>query len=177
MRLDLPRPLACPLDSVRATIMAAGVCDAKAAGASAHLGYLLTLVHVSPAIHAAAARMLAACLDLDEEVEVRSRCRVPPAFSVENARSAALWALQEFTATLEGVAPSSEAYHLGLAWAFRYAGDSRRSAVTADAQNSNYGRSPMPSRNDMTPPAAPYTYAIVTGENRTSDDLLETRLS
>ena len=122
MKADVPRPLACAISAVRRTILAAGECGPVAGIAGRELGRLLLLVENSPAIDAAAARVLAACIDIDEEIDVISRCRTPPAHSVENSQVAALFALQELSAILSAAIPSSEAYHLGLAWAFRFTG-------------------------------------------------------
>jgi len=117
MKPDLPRPLAQALQAVRMAIASA---DSAAAGCAAkELGFLLSLVEMTPAMEAAAARVVAACADIDEEVEAVSRCRVPPAHSIENAQILAQWALQDFALTLPGAGPSREAFHLGLAWAFR----------------------------------------------------------
>lgn len=132
MKPDVPRPLANAVSAVRRTILAAGECGPVAGSAGRELGRLLLLVKNSPLIEAAAARVLAACIDIDEEIDFVGRCRTPPAHSVENGQIAALFALQELSAMLNEAIPSREAYHLGLAWAFRFSGgETSESAVLA----------------------------------------------
>jgi hypothetical protein len=117
MKPDLPRPLAQALQAVRIAI--AGADRAAAGCAARELGFLLSLVETTPVMESAAARVLAACADIDDEIEAVSRCRVPPAHSIENAQTLAQWALQDFALTLPGAGPSREAFRLGVAWAFR----------------------------------------------------------
>lgn len=131
MKPDVPRPLASALDAVRRTILAAGECGPIAGRAGRELGRLLVLVQKSSSIEAAAVRVLAACIDIDEEIDFVARCRTPPAHSVENGQIAALLALQELSAVLNAAIPSSEAYHLGLAWAFRFSGGEASSSALA----------------------------------------------
>ena len=129
MKPDVPRPLARAVRDVRKTILAAGEFAPVAGSAGRELGRLLLLVKNSPAMEAAAARVLATCIDIDEEIDFLARCRTPPVHSVENAQTAALFALEELSAMLNGAAPSSEAYHLGLAWAFLFTGGASEPAL------------------------------------------------